>query len=86
MLHYTPISIRVKEIAYYRRRGKTQWCVSTTPTRKDKIMSKERKQELNNRLEELLDKYKNTKSMSLKGYYVGEMAWINQMLAKAEKE
>ena len=49
-------------------------------------MSKSKKQELNIRLEELLDKYKSTKSMSLKGYYAGEMAWINQLLAKAEKE
>ena len=49
-------------------------------------MSKSKKQELNTRLEELLDKYNSTKSMSLKGYYAGEMAWISQMLVKAEKE
>lgn len=48
-------------------------------------MSKNKKQELNNRLNELLDKYKSTKSMSLKGYYAGEMAWISQILGK-EKE
>ena len=49
-------------------------------------MSQERKQELINRYNELVDKYNATKSMSLKGYYAGEMAAIEVVLSSGKKE
>lgn len=49
-------------------------------------MSKSKKQELITRYNELIDKYNNTKSAALKGHYAGEIAVIDMLLAKAEKE
>lgn len=49
-------------------------------------MSQNKKQELINRYNELVDKYNATKSMSLKGYYAGEMAAIEVVLTKQAKE
>ena len=49
-------------------------------------MKNTKKQELIARYNELIDKYNNTKSMSLKGYYAGEMAAIETILSVNEKE
>ena len=47
----------------------------------DDIMSDNRRRELVNRYNELVDKYNSTKSLTLKGYYEGEMAAIELLLS-----
>lgn len=42
-------------------------------------MKNTKKQEFITRFNELAEKYNNTKSMALKGYYAGEMAWIDEV-------
>lgn len=49
-------------------------------------MSLSKRQELEKRYNELIDKYNDTKSMALKGYYVAEMVVIGEMLANDSKE
>lgn len=49
-------------------------------------MSQKKIEELVKRYNELADKYNATKSMSLKGYYAGEMAAIEVVLSSGKKE
>ena len=49
-------------------------------------MSKQKREELINRYNELVEKQAKTKSWSMKGYYEGEMAYICDVLNAAQKE
>lgn len=48
-------------------------------------MSDTKKKEYVNRYNELIDKYNSTKSLSLKGYYAGEMAVIEKILSTTNR-
>lgn len=48
-------------------------------------MMNSKKEELIRRYNELVDKYNSTKSFSLKGFYAGEMAVIENLLSAPQR-